>query len=111
MDYQDEPVVVKNTAEGIKISLIGSIHTNTSWVEDEFKKVIDARPQRVELDLKETTYISSWAVGMLIWLHTGVTKAGGTVFIPAVQKRVYSTLCFARLDKMMKLTPEAIVDP
>jgi anti-anti-sigma factor len=110
MDFQAQPVELKTTPTGFDVKLHGAIHTNTAWIESEFKKVIAAKPKAVALDLADTTFISSMGIGLLVWLYNKVKEEGGTVQIVAVRKRVLSTMKFARLDTLL-LAPTATVLP
>ena len=110
MDYRDAPAVVVPIPNGFVARLIGPIHTNNAWIEGEFKKIVDAKPKEVELDLAETTFLSSSGVGTLVWLYNKVTEVGGVVRITAIRKRVLSTLKFSRLEKLFQ-TEKATVLP
>jgi anti-anti-sigma factor len=109
MDIQNEPVVVTATPTGFTAKLLGSIHTNTAWVEGEFKTMIAARPQAVDLDLSQTTFLSSMGIGLLVWLHNEVKKAGGSFRIVSIRKRVLATLKFSHLDGMLCATSATVV--
>ena len=109
MDFQDSPVVVVPTAQGFTAKLIGSIHTNTAWIEGEFKNIIAAKPKAVEVDLSETSFLSSMGMGLLVWLYNEVTKGGGSFSIVAVRRRVLTSLKFAHLDQHLHVASATVV--
>lgn len=110
MDIQNRPVVISRIADGYRVATMGSIHTNTDWLESEFKKVVEAKPKVVELDMAGTDYVSSWGIGVLMSLRTGVVKGGGTLRITAIQQQVLSTLKYASLLQVFKVDPGVVVD-
>lgn len=110
MDIQDAPAIITTTPDGFVVKVMGAIHTNTAWLEGEFKKVAEAKPARVDIDLAETTFLSSMGIGTVVWLYNKVTEAGGKAKVVAIRKRVLTTLRFAGLDRIM-LTPETKVLP
>ena len=110
MDIQDAPVVVTAIADGFRVATKGSIHTNTDWLEREFKKVAEARPKLVELDLGGTTYVSSWGLGILVALRNGIVKAGGTLRVTAIQKDVLATMKYASLTQVFNVSPTAMIE-
>lgn len=110
MDIQNAPVVISRTADGFHVSTIGSIHTNTDWLEREFKKVADAKPGLVELDLSKTDYVSSWGIGVLVSLRNSVAKAGGKLRITAIRKEVLSTLRHASLHQVFQIDPGVVIN-
>jgi anti-anti-sigma factor len=109
VDFQSAPVVAKRDPDG-GISLIfdGPIHTNTSWLEREFKAVVEKKPSLVRLNLTNTEHISSTGLGLLVWLHNHVKALGGEVHVVAVQKRTFGLLKVAFLDKLLKIAPDAV---
>ena len=109
MDFQNQPVVVTATPKGFMAKLIGPIHTNTAWIEGEFKNIIAARPQAVEVDLSETPFMSSMAIGLLVWLSGEVTRAGGTFAITSIRRRVLGSLRYAHLDGILRATSASVV--
>jgi anti-anti-sigma factor len=109
MEFQDAPVVVTEIPDGYRVTTVGAIHTNTLWLERELKKVLDAKPKRVELDLSKTEYVSSWGLGVLMSLRTGVTNQGGTFRITAIRKDVLSTMRYASLHQIFEVEPGVVV--
>src|SRR4051794_10472172 len=85
-----------------------AIHTNTAWIEGEFKSIIAAKPKVVEVDLSGTSFMSSMGIGLLVGLYNGVTKEGGTVRIVSIRGRVLETLRFAHLDKILSATSATV---
>jgi anti-anti-sigma factor len=110
MDFQNEPITVTHSDGDYCVKLLGPIHTNVAWIETEFKKVIAAKPKNVDLDLAETSFLSSTGVGCLVWLYNGLKAEGATLRIVKIQKRVLSTLDYSRLTKILQVQPTAVVD-
>lgn len=109
MDFQSSPIVVTATGERtFRVAISGPIHTNVAWLENELQRIAEGKPARVELDMAGTSFLSSTGVGVLVSFHRHVSEAGGVVQIVAADKNVYSTLRFARLDKVFGIAPSAI---
>jgi anti-anti-sigma factor len=109
MDFQAQPAVVTATPNGFTAKLIGAVHTNTAWIEGEFRSIIAAKPRAVELDLSETSYISSTGIGLVAWLYIEVTKAGGSFRIVSIRKRVLATFRYAHLDGLLQATSATVL--
>ena len=109
MDFQAAPAVVTATPTGFVAKLVGAIHTNTAWIEGEFKKIIAAKPRDVELDLSETTFMSSSGIGLLVWLRSEVTQGGGAVRIVSIRKRLLTSLRYAHLDGVLDTTSTTVL--
>jgi anti-sigma B factor antagonist len=108
MDFQDAPVVVKPTAGGVRVAIVGAVHTNTAWLERELEKVIGAKPSAVELDLARMPFLSSSGLGVLVTFRRAVLNYGGTFRVVAVTKAVFGTLKFAHLDGVFQIDPVVV---
>lgn len=109
MDIQDAPVVVTATASGVRVALVGAVHTNTAWLERELTKVVERKPAEVELDLSKLPFLSSSGLGVLVAFRRNVINAGGVLKVVAVQRAVFGTLKFAHLDGVFKIDPAVVV--
>jgi anti-anti-sigma factor len=112
MDYQESPIHVDFGAGGAgacHVRILGSIHLNVAWLEGELKRVIDAKPRLVELDLSKTDYISSMGLGTLCGFRNSIADNGGVVRIVAIERKNYSVFQHAYLTKLFELTPAAII--
>ena len=110
MDIQSEPVTVTKTPAGYHVAVRGPVHINVQWLEQEFDRVIAARPAHVDLDLADTDYVSSMGVGLFVKFLRGVQESGATLRITAIRKKVFSTFRFARLDALFKIDPAVVID-
>ena len=110
MDLQEAPVAITPTALGFHVAIIGSVHTNTAWLERELEKVVSAKPREVELDLLRLRFLSSSGVGVLVAFRRGIVNSGGSLRVVAVQKTVFGTLRFAHLDELFKIDPAVVAD-
>ena len=109
MDFQNAPVVaLRDDDGGYTLKFDGPIHTNTSWLEREFQKVLEKKPPQLRLDLTRTEYISSTGLGVLVWLHNQAKTYGGVVHVVAVQKKTLAMMKIAFLDKLLKISPDAV---
>ena len=109
MDFQNAPLLVAPIGDGFKVTFDGPIHTNVAWIEREMDKIIAAKPKRVELDLSRTTYISSLGLGVLVSLHNRINASGGKVYVVSIKKRTVGILKMAYLDKLLTITPDAVL--
>jgi anti-anti-sigma factor len=109
MDFQSPPAVITATPTGFVAKLNGAIHTNTAWIESEFKKIAAAKPKAVDLDLSETSFLSSSGIGLLVWLRNEVAHGGGTVRIVSIRKRVLAGLKYAHLERVLQTTAATVL--
>src|SRR3954447_9259178 len=110
MDIQSAPVIVTPITDGFRVATFGPIHTNTDWLEREFKNVVDARPKNVELDLGKTGYVSSWGLGILVAFRSGIVKKGGSLRVTAIQNDVLNTLKYACLHQVFNISPNVVIE-
>ena len=110
MDFQNAPVEVRKIEGGVRICVIGSVHTNVAWLESELKKVIDSKQKLVELDLSQNDFLSSTGIGLIVYLHNSVKAYGGRMVIVSIQPAVFKTLRYARLDTVIEMLPDAVVE-
>lgn len=111
MDFQDQPVTVAPIEDGFRLTFVGPIHINTSWIEGEMDKVVTAKPKVVELDLLKTEYISSHGLGVLISFNNRIRAGGGILTIVKLPKVTYRLLKTAHLDSVFKIDLAGIVEP
>ena len=110
MEFQAKPVPVSPIENGYRIEVIGSVHTNVAWLENELKKVIADKPQRAEIDLSQVPFISSTGIGILTWFRTNIMKTGGSLRIVAIQRHVLERFAsYARLLELFDIGPATVV--
>src|SRR4051794_15076840 len=109
MDFQDAPIVSTPIDDGFKVAFVGAVHTNTAWIENELKRIVLAKPKRIDLDLSACNFLSSSGIGVLMAFYNGIKSGGGMINIVAIQKPVLGTLRYSRLDALFKFSPDAIL--
>src|SRR5438874_13143074 len=95
MDIQQAPVVVSRHEDSVTLALIGSIHGNMAWLENELKRVIGEKPRLARLDLGKMNYISSMGIGILMAFRREVVANGGSGRITAIDSRNSNVLRYA----------------
>lgn len=60
---------------------------------------------RVMLDLADSAYIDSCAVGWLINCHRALASGGGRLVVYGISARVAQVLQMLRIDRIVKLAP------
>lgn len=109
MDFQDAPAIVTAIADGFRVAVKGSIHTNVAWLERELKQVSESKPKRVELDLSDVHYVSSMGIGSLMWFRKQIVAGGGTVHIIAIQSQVRGIFRASCLEAIFDVRPEGVI--
>ena len=109
MDIQSKPVTVTPIESGFRVEVRGSVHVNVAWLEGELRRVAEARPKLVELDLSGTNYVSSAGMGVFLASRRAIAEGGGLLRIVAIQQPVLASMRFAGLDGVFKIDPRAVV--
>jgi|SRR5579862_3408668 len=92
--------LTKRTVDGIvAIECNGRIvfGEESTQLREEVKKVIADGSQRIVLNLGEVNYIDSGGLGTLVGLHTTAHKAGATIKLANLTKRVGDLLQVTKL--------------
>lgn len=110
MDLNAPPVEVATIPDGYRLTFRAPIQMDTTEVEDDLDRVIQSKPRRVEVDLSPTNHLSTVGLGLLISLHHRISTAGGTLHIVKLRKQTRSVLRVTRLDQVLRLEPNAVVD-
>ena len=111
MDFQEAPIAVSAIDGGMRVALLGAIHTNNTWLESELTKLLKHKPKRVELDLSKTEYVSSSGIGTLVWLRNELLAAGGTLNVTSVHPQVFASFKFAGLAQIFGMSPAIVHRP
>jgi anti-anti-sigma factor len=109
MDIQTEPVTVTPIENGFRVAVRGPVHVNVAWLEGELRRVAEAKPKLVELDLAGTSYVSSAGMGVFLASRRAIAEGGGVLRIVAIQKPVLGSMQYAGLDGVFKIDPAAVV--
>ena len=110
MDIQAEPVIVTRTPAGFHVAVKGPVHSNVAWLEQEFDRVVAAKPAHVDLDLAGTGYVSSLGVGLFVSFRRRLADAGGTLRVTAIRRKVFNTFRFAHLDALFQIAPAVVME-
>jgi anti-sigma B factor antagonist len=92
--------LTKRTVDGIlAIECTGRIvfGEESALLRDEVKQAIADGHKRIVLNLGEVNYIDSGGLGTLVGLHTSAHKAGGTIKLASLTKRVGDLLQVTKL--------------
>lgn len=92
--------------DGISIvGLTGELDLGTSPdLHAELIRLIETKPRRIILDMRELAYIDSSGVGTLVDAHRRLKKEGGNVVLVGLQQRVRSVFEITRLDSFFTIT-------
>lgn len=110
MDLHAPPVEVAAIPDGYRLTFRAPIQMDTTEVEDDLDRVIQSKPRRVEVDLSPTNHLSTVGLGLLISLHHRISAVGGTLHIVKLRKQTRSVLRVTRLDQVLHLESNAVVD-
>jgi anti-anti-sigma factor len=93
--------------DAVRLSLVGRL--DSAWSEPVAAALEDAirigRP-RIELDMRETTFISSVGIGTILRALTRFRSVGGTLVIVGASDPVREMLRVSKLDAMLGLRAE-----
>jgi anti-sigma B factor antagonist len=88
------------------VALKGEIDLHVSpEVAASLNKVIEQKPSRLIVSLREVTYIDSSGLAALITAANNVESYGGILMLTGVQESVRTILENARLDQFFLLYP------
>jgi anti-anti-sigma factor len=90
-----EPVVV--------VTVKGEAVVELEPLVSTLQNVSAKRPQRSVLNLKDLSFISSLAMGVMLAFRRSVMAGGGKVKVAAMQKLVLDSFKRARLDRVFEI--------
>ena len=92
------------TADTVRLALDGRL--DSSWSESVAAALEEAirlgRP-RIELDMRDTSFVSSVGLGTIVTAFTRFRAVGGTLVIVAATEPVRKMLAVSRLDGLLGL--------
>ena len=95
IDWQDRCAIV---------TLAGDIDMARSKAfQADLAEVVDAKPDRVVIDLAGVDYMDSSGVASLVKLHTQTKKIGASMALAQVGKRVMSIFEIMRLNQLFHI--------
>jgi anti-sigma B factor antagonist len=89
-----------STVEGISVvELSGDFWggEETRKIADAFKALVEGGNGRIVVDLGKTGYLNSTALGVLVSLHTTVSRAGGTLCLANISKKIHNVFLITKL--------------
>jgi anti-anti-sigma factor len=101
MDFQSEPILVTKIPDGFRVAVLGSVHGNVAWLEDDLKKILAAKPKLVELDLSKMHFASSIGLSVFINFRNALINNGGSIKTLSVQEPVLGTIKYACLQDVL----------
>lgn len=100
-------VKVQDAATGgtpsVVVAVKGEAVVDLEPLVSTLQSVSARKPAAVVLDLKDLSFISSLAMGVLLAFRRGVLANGGKLKVAAMQKLVLDAFKRARLDKVFEI--------
>lgn len=69
----------------------------TRKISDVFTDLLNGGNGRIVIDLSKTSYLNSTALGVLVKLHTTVSRQGGKLAIAGISKRIHNIFLITKL--------------
>ena len=94
-------------SEVLVVKADGGLNAQTAegFVE-ELEKLVEAGLRKIIVDCSSLDYISSYGIGVLIMLHSHLTRHGGDVKFAAVKGVIVEVLRLTRLNKLFEIYPD-----
>ena len=97
-------VNVSETPEATIVTLRGEALVELEPLVATLQGVTSKQPDLAVLDLKELSFISSLAMGVMLAFRRSVLAAGGKLRVANMQKLVLDSFKRARLDKVFEIS-------
>lgn len=110
MDLHAPPLDVAAIPDGFRVTFRAPMQMDTTDIEGDLDRVVQAKPRQVEVDLSPTEHLSTVGLGLLISLNHRITANGGVLRIIKLRKKTRGVLKITRLDQVLKIEPDAVVD-
>lgn len=69
----------------------------TRQISEAFANLLSGGNGRIVIDLSKTSYLNSTALGVLVKLHTTVSRQGGKLAIAGISKRIHNIFLITKL--------------
>lgn len=69
----------------------------TRKISEAFKELVEGGNGRIVVDLAKTNYLNSTALGVLVSLHTTVSRQGGKMCLANISKRIHNVFLITKL--------------
>ncbi len=89
-----------STQDGISvIELSGDFWggEETRKIADAFRQLVEGGNGRIIVDLGKTGYLNSTALGVLVSLHTSVSRLGGKLALANISKKIHNVFLITKL--------------
>lgn len=89
-----------STVDGISVvELSGDFWggDETRKISDAFKSLVEGGNGRIVVDLGKTGYLNSTALGVLVSLHTTVSRMGGKLALANISKKIHNVFLITKL--------------
>jgi anti-anti-sigma factor len=73
----------------------------TTRLENELRRHIQAGQRKILLDLRDTSHLNSVAIGVLVGVHTSAANRGFAFHVCNVERRIQNTLTILRLVNVL----------
>lgn len=78
----------------------------TDQLRDALKSVSDSQKNKLIIDLKETTYLNSTALGVLISAHASFVKRDGKIILCNISKSIENIFVITKLTMVFAITED-----
>lgn len=78
----------------------------TDQLRDALKTVSDSQKNKLIIDLKETTYLNSTALGVLISAHASFVKKDGKIILCNISKSIENIFVITKLTMVFAITED-----
>jgi anti-sigma B factor antagonist len=96
----------KKVGEAVVLMVDGEINFNTSPdFRKAFLKVIEAKSQKVVVNLSSVAYVDSSGLATLVEAHQKVKSAGGKLKLTNLSAKVKSLFEITKLEKLFDIQP------
>jgi anti-sigma B factor antagonist len=69
----------------------------TRKLSEAFANLLEGGNRKVVIDLSKTSYLNSTALGVLVRLHTTVSRQGGKLTLAGISKRIHNIFLITKL--------------
>lgn len=88
----------------MKGQFVGGVETDQ--LRDALKSVSDSQKNKLIIDLKETTYLNSTALGVLISAHASFVKRDGKIILCNISKSIENIFVITKLTMVFAITED-----
>lgn len=86
----------------LKGQFVGGLETDD--LRDTLKKISDSNKNKLIIDLNDTTYLNSTALGVLISAHANFVKRDGKIILCNISKSIENIFVITKLTMVFTIT-------